>query len=41
MSSNIDSLLRNSDPLISDALNRALSEKEITVREATTLYEAK
>ena len=40
MSPNIDSLLRNSDPLISDALDRALSEKEISVKEATRLYEA-
>jgi FO synthase subunit 2 len=41
MSSSIDSLLRNSDPLISDVLNRALSEKEITVKEATRLYDAR
>lgn len=40
MSSNIDSLLRNSDPLIADALDHALSEKEISVKEATRLYEA-
>lgn len=37
---NIDSLLRNSDPLIADALGHALEEKEITVKEAATLYEA-
>ncbi|MGQ0772719.1 MAG: 5-amino-6-(D-ribitylamino)uracil--L-tyrosine 4-hydroxyphenyl transferase CofH [Nitrososphaerota archaeon] len=40
MSPNIDSLLRNSDPLIANALDRALSEKEISVKEATRLYEA-
>ncbi len=34
----IDSLLRNSDPLVADVLNRALAEKEITVRDAVTLY---
>ncbi|MGI0004235.1 MAG: 5-amino-6-(D-ribitylamino)uracil--L-tyrosine 4-hydroxyphenyl transferase CofH [Candidatus Nitrosotenuis sp.] len=37
----IDSLLRNSDPLIADTLDRALSEKEITVKEAERLYGAK
>ncbi|MEO9307540.1 FO synthase subunit 2 [Nitrosotalea sinensis] len=35
-----DSLLRNSDPLISGTLNRALDEKEISVKEATTLFNA-
>jgi FO synthase subunit 2 len=37
----IESLLRNADPLISDALNRALDEKEISVSEATRLFYAK
>lgn len=37
---NIDSLLRNSDPLIADSLERALAEKELTVKEAARLYEA-
>lgn len=36
-----DSLLRNSDPLISDILNRALDEKEISISEATELFYAK
>lgn len=35
-----DSLLRNSDPLISSVLDRALDEKEITVKEATRLFQA-
>ncbi|MDE1725181.1 MAG: 5-amino-6-(D-ribitylamino)uracil--L-tyrosine 4-hydroxyphenyl transferase CofH [Thaumarchaeota archaeon] len=35
-----DSLLRNSDPLVAVILNRALDEKEISVREATTLFNA-
>jgi 5-amino-6-(D-ribitylamino)uracil---L-tyrosine 4-hydroxyphenyl transferase len=37
---NLESLLRNSDPLISDTLNRALSEKEIAPKEAAYLYDA-
>ncbi len=36
----IDSLLKNADPLIADSLNNALSEKEISIREATYLYDA-
>jgi FO synthase subunit 2 len=36
-----DSLLRNSDPLISDTLNRALDEKEISASEAARLFYAK
>ena len=39
--SSFDSLLRESDPLISDTLNRALDEKEISVNEATRLFYAK
>jgi FO synthase subunit 2 len=40
MTSNVDSLLKNSDPLVSETLNRALSEKEISVEEGTRLYGA-
>ncbi len=39
--SSIDSLLKNADPLIADSLNNALSEKEISIKEATYLYDAK
>jgi FO synthase subunit 2 len=35
-----DSLMRNSDPLISSVLDRALDEKEISVKEATSLFHA-
>ena len=38
--SNLESLLKNVDPLISDTLNRALSEKEISPKEAEILYNA-
>ena len=38
--SNLESLLKNADPLISDTLNRALSEKEISPKEAEILYHA-
>jgi len=37
----LDSTLKDADPLIAETLDRALSEKEITVDEATRLYEAK
>lgn len=37
----LESLLKNSDPLISDTLNHALDEKEISVSEATRLFYAK
>ena len=36
-----DALLRSSDPLISETLNRALDEKEISISEATRLFYAK
>ncbi len=36
----VDSLLKDADPLIADILDRALSEKEITVDEATRLFSA-
>lgn len=39
--SQIDSLLKNADPLIADILDRALEEKEITVEEGVRLYDAK
>ncbi len=38
MSTNIDSLFRNADPIVSDILNKALSEKEITSDEGLALY---
>jgi len=38
---NLESLLKNADPLISNTLNRALSEKEISPKEAEYLYDAK
>ncbi|QDI88372.1 7,8-didemethyl-8-hydroxy-5-deazariboflavin synthase subunit CofH [Candidatus Nitrosopumilus sp. SW] len=39
MTMNIDSLFKNADPVISEILNRALSEKEITVKEGLELYD--
>jgi FO synthase subunit 2 len=38
--SQIDSLLKNADPLISSTLDRALSEKEISAKEAERLFYA-
>ncbi|MBI2005900.1 MAG: 5-amino-6-(D-ribitylamino)uracil--L-tyrosine 4-hydroxyphenyl transferase CofH, partial [Nitrosopumilales archaeon] len=40
MVSQIDSLLKNADPLISSTLDRALSEKEISANEAEQLFYA-
>ena len=37
---NADSLLKNADPLIAETLDRALSEKDVTVPEAIQLYNA-
>ena len=37
----LDTLLKNADPLISETLNRALSDKEISEKEAVRLYDAK
>ena len=37
----LDTLLKNADPLISETLNRALSDKEISEKEAVRLYEAR
>lgn len=39
--SSFENLLKRSDPLISETLNRALDEKEISVNEATRLFYAK
>lgn len=36
----LDSMLKEADPLISDTLNRALSEKEISEKEAVRLYDS-
>ena len=38
MTLNIDSLFKNADPITSDILNKALSEKEITAEEGLALY---
>jgi len=40
MTANIDSLFRNADPIISDVLNKALSEKEISAEEGLALYDS-
>src|SRR2546427_13170874 len=40
-SSTFDSLLRQSDPLIAETLDRALSEKEVSPSEAIRLFYAK
>ena len=41
MALKLDSTFKDADPLIAETLDRALSEKEITVDEAARLYEAK
>ena len=41
MTLNIDSLFRNADPIVSEILNNALSEKEISFKEGLTLYKTK
>ncbi len=38
MTINIDSLFRNADPVISEILNKTLSEKEISAKEGLELY---
>ena len=38
MTINIDTLFKNSDPIIADILNNALSDKEISVKEGVELY---
>jgi FO synthase subunit 2 len=40
MTVNIDSLFKNADPLVSDILNNALSEKEISAHDGLTLLNA-
>ena len=40
MTANIDSLFRNADPIVSDVLNKALSEKEISAEEGLALYDS-
>jgi FO synthase subunit 2 len=37
----LDTLFKNADPLISETLNRALSDKEISEKEAVRLYDAR
>ena len=41
MTINIDTLFRNADPLISEILNNALSEKEISPKDGLELYRTK
>ena len=41
MTLNIDSLFRNADPIVSEILNNALSEKEISSKDGLILYKAK
>ena len=39
MTLNIEALFKNADPVVSEILNRALSEKEISVKEGLELYD--
>ena len=41
MTINIDSLFKKADPIVSEILNKALSEKEITGKEGLILYQTK
>ena len=41
MTLNIDSLFRNADPIVSEILNNALSEKEISAKDGLILYKTK
>ena len=41
MTNNIESLFRNADPIVTEILNRALSEKEISAKEGIELYKTK
>jgi FO synthase subunit 2 (EC 2.5.1.-) len=41
MTLNIDSLFRNADPIVSEILNNALSEKEISSKDGLVLYKTK
>ncbi|HJJ22373.1 MAG TPA: 5-amino-6-(D-ribitylamino)uracil--L-tyrosine 4-hydroxyphenyl transferase CofH [Nitrosopumilus sp.] len=38
MTNNIDSLFKNADPIVSEILNNALSDKEISVKDSLALY---
>ena len=40
MSVNVDSLFRSADPQVSDILNKALSEKEISAEDGLVLYDS-
>ncbi len=40
MTTNIDSLFKNADPIVSQILNKALSDKEISEKEGLELYNA-
>ncbi|MDA7495230.1 5-amino-6-(D-ribitylamino)uracil--L-tyrosine 4-hydroxyphenyl transferase CofH [Nitrosopumilus sp.] len=41
MTNNIESLFRNADPIVTEILNKALSEKEISAKEGIELYKTK
>ena len=41
MTNNIESLFRNADPIVTEILNKALSEKEIFTKEGVELYKTK
>ena len=41
MTLNIESLFRNADPIVSEILNNALSEKEISSKDGLELYKTK
>ena len=41
MTNNIESLFRNADPTVTEILNKALSEKEISAKEGIELYKTK
>ena len=41
MTCNIDSLFRNADPVVSEILNKSLSEKEVSAEEGLILYNTK
>ncbi len=40
MTINIDSLFKNADPIVSEILNNALSDKEISIKDGLELYQA-
>ena len=41
MTNNIESLFRNADPVVTEILNKSLSEKEISAKEGIELYKTK